>query len=538
MVAIVQNTKSIEEKNKEKQAKAEETKLKFVTIGMDEFSAEFQAEVATLNDESDDDEDVNSFQNSTSVKAEDKSLQEHHDDKSGPSLKFKVVQWNQKWLRLSDDDGGNDKRCQFISATIQKIDPGIVMMEEVMHGKGDIPGHHKALDIICSKLNSSKKYAGHPWRYKLSGTVDADGRGENFACIYRRDIVGEPEVQVLFPGGFKPSFDVWNDKRLTNEMRLEEFNQYCIDNIYNIRVNERVSVNMEEAIRLCEEFQQNSPNRYWFSSTLADRIDYHQGRDPGFDYKPCKFYFNKPEMGISPFHMVVVHGSTGHKKIGKSKQKIPEQNMLEMLYVQHYCSQLVEQNEFVILLGDFNTQEVANGLMGIWDKDLNIPITSSKYDPNWHLFAPKLIREITNPFLAVFDRVISSAIPTNVFPFLAGLVQIPKHNDDIWVPSKKGIKWSWSKGKCLPIPDFVLHEWDNATQRFYEESNILSHGQVSNDDGSESSSDDDNKIGSQTAKIKDTKATNKHLRKASTINSILASMWSDHRPVVVTLSYR
>ena len=534
MVAIMQNTKSIEEKTKEKLAKAEETKLKFVTIGMDEFSAEFQAEVATLNNESDDDddEDVSSSQHVAAVK-------EHQDEISGSSgpVKFKVVQWNQKWLRPGDDDGSNDKRCQFISATIQKIDPGVVMMEEVMQKKGDLPGNHGALDLICEKLNSSKKYVGHPWRYKLSGVVDADRRGENFACIYRRDIVGEPEVQVLFTGGFKLSFDVWNDQRHTNEMRLEEFNQHCVDNIFNIRVNERVSVNMEEPIRLYEEFQQSSPNRFWFSSTIGDRTSYHQGRDPGFDYKPCRFYFNRPEMGVSPFHIVVVHGSTGQKKVDKSKQKIPEQNMLEMLYVQHFCSQLVEQNEFVILLGDFNTQEVANGLMGIWDKDLNIPITSSKYDPDWHLFAPKLIREITNPFLAVFDRVISSAIPTNVFPFLPGLVQSPKHNDDIWVPSKKGIPWSWSKGRCLPIPDFVLREWDNATQRIYEGSNILSHGQVSNDDGS--SSDDDNTIGigSQTAKRTDIKATNKHLRKASTINSVLASMWSDHRPVVVTLTH-
>ena len=127
-----------------------------------------------------------------------------------------------------------------------------------------------------------------------------------------------------------------------------------------------------------------------------------------------------------------------------------------------------------MLLGDFNTQEKANNHMCLWDKqNPNLPSNPNNgMDPG---LEPLLLREHKEAFLAHYVRAVEPNIPTNVYPFLAGLVSEPKHNDDIWVPrnvveaANRGM-WEFSEtwGRVVKIPHFVLRSWDNLSNAVFE----------------------------------------------------------------------
>ena len=83
--------------------------------------------------------------------------------------------------------------------------------------------------------------------------------------------------------------------------------------------------------------------------------------------------------------------------------------------------------------------------MGLWDSNLNLPVVSKR---EWKYEEEEYLRDSREGFLYHYNRAIPSCFPTNVFPFLAGLTSIPKHNDDIWIPKTNTQGWSLKSGKC------------------------------------------------------------------------------------------
>ena len=211
--------------------------------------------------------------------------------------------------------------------------------------------------------------------------------------------------------------------------------------------------------------------------------------------------------------------------------------------------------------------------MGLWDSELNLPVVSKKA---WRYTEEEHLRQSREAFLRYYERAVSSRLPTNVFPFLAGLTSIPKHNDDIWVP-KTAKGWKLKGGKCLEIDDFILKAWDRKTQQFYEYNQLLKYSAVASNEDDDAEDEEEIKVAeyrvqiakeklvdlSREDKIEEYKDKNEQynelmsdakaklaeeerrlkelvdvppseskLRKAAAINCILAEIWSDHRPIV------
>jgi len=217
-----------------------------------------------------------------------------------------------------------------------------------------------------------------------------------------------------------------------------------------------------------------------------------------FDRAPVVFSFNPPSLN-KPINIMVCHSATG------LEYKSPFQNMIETVYMQEICVQLVQQDEYIVLLGDFNTDEEYNKTIRLWDE--NLPMMNDEIDEET-LFGPT-----KDMFLQTFTRGIPVNLPTNVFPFLTGSDATPKHNDDIWVPTddkfyfikpSAGIRdkrGSCQTGNVSKIPTNVLSEWDTMTRAYFDSVGSIKY-----------------------------KAANKNK-----LNRMLSMVWSDHRPVYVIL---
>ena len=406
----------------------------------------------------------------------------------------KVMQWNQKFLSYIKGNSTSEQQIVNISLTIQREDPDVVIMEEIMGENGE-----QAVEKIKEMLNkgggrgTGVKKAALNKEYSVNqrlGALSNKSKGvyETFACLYRKDVVGDLTTQVLFKYGFSPTEDAFiHNKnveakdvmmtRITRELYKEEFKDEKDRNYFEIPIGDAI-INVDEAMNVFEEYKGNCKNRWWFNSSYLE----NNYEDVGFDYKPVLFTFSgtahKPGGRVRRFHVVGVHGSTGEKRYGDKKYPVREQNVMECVYLQSLCAQAALEKEFVLLLGDFNTQEAANfGNMGLWDMDMNLPTNVGK-DRSWLYKETELLRRSRENFLDNYGRAIDPRLPTNVFPSLAGLCVIPKHNDDIWVP-KKMDGWKFSPGKCARIPGKVLEAWDNEAQDYYIKAEVCIDGDTS-----------------------------------------------------------
>ena len=530
---------------------------------------------------------------------------------------IRVMQWNQKFLSYTEGDTTSEQQIVNISLTIQRENPDILIMEEIMGSKGE-----EAVKKIQETLNSGNKGKGikaakESEKYSVNVSLGAlsnkaKGVQETFACLYRKEVVGELTTKILFKYGFSPTEDAFEHNKSIEEDGVstrgkkgsikEKFEEEMDENYFEIKLGDAI-INIDEAMNVFKEYQGNCKNRWWFNSSYLE----NNNEDVGFDYKPVLFTFSGGKH-FERFHVVGVHGSTGEKKYGSKKCPVREQNIMECVYLQSLCTQAARQNEFLVLLGDFNTQEAANfGNMGLWDMDMNLPTNVGK-DRSWLYKEIELLQKTREKFLGYYGRAIDPRLPTNVFPSLAGLCVIPKHNDDIWIP-KTMSKWKFYTGKCARIPGKVLEAWDNEAQDYYIKEEVCIDGDTSYSSLDEEEDDleikretiegkrralnemiaklsmesDDleeniKKLPMETSnptrsneeerrqelmmelksKKKELKTLSQQLktenqalsaldksgeksgadkRKAAKINSILANLWSDHRPVVASFEY-
>ena len=110
-----------------------------------------------------------------------------------------------------------------------------------------------------------------------------------------------------------------------------------------------------------------------------------------------------------------------------------------------------------------------------------------------------------------------------MYPFLAGEVSYGKHNDDIWLPKLPGEPVHLFRtadrqvtfrvdqgrndlGKILEVPRRILQQWEQAAREFYK-----------------------------SREFKDRYQPRLNKGDRITLNMMLAKVWSDHRPLVVTL---
>ncbi|GMH96972.1 hypothetical protein TrVE_jg4542 [Triparma verrucosa] len=154
-----------------------------------------------------------------------------------------------------------------------------------------------------------------------------------------------------------------------------------------------------------------------------------------------------------------------------NKGRLCNQNALEVAYIQHICSKAADGGELIVLAGDFNTQEEANKNERLWD-------TRAKAKDGMPIFEA---REELRRAKHELDLDEQNAVP--------------KHNDDIFVPKEACME----RCKVFPIPSTVIHRWDIVCQNFFE--NNPSFVKMSNPE-------------------------------RQRLNSALARVWSDHRPVL------
>ena len=167
------------------------------------------------------------------------------------------------------------------------------------------------------------------------------------SCL--KNVENKEEVQKLFRLGFHP------DLKSNRKMSVTELNDK-LEEYATIDVGPKKKVNMIDWIKnvydkyrdICEtdkyfEYRCGSANMEKSKSQEKRRNE--EGRDAnsnhGFDYHPVLFSFSLPEDGTM-LHVLAIHGSTGEKSYGRgSKKEVPEQNVLEMSFLQEFCAQAV-----------------------------------------------------------------------------------------------------------------------------------------------------------------------------------------------------
>ena len=410
---------------------------------------------------------------------------------------YPVMQWNQKDLTLLADtaDGYKEsvERSTKVARTIKEFNgnngPGVCVFEEVRTGGGG----KRALEFIVNYLN--KNSYDDSWRYKLSGEVNPQGRRrELYAVIWREELMGDLHADPAENGhrimtdGFYPK----HGRRTTP--------------------SETGGLSAAPASGAAEEKDATSDDPPKFAGTTIQfagatielgtvqeswtTLDGNGDVNLYFDRTPVLFSFSPPTSKFD-IHIVACHAATG------GEFKTPYQNMIEAAFVQSICTQAVEQGKYVVLLGDFNTDEEYNQTARMWDAD--VPFTVQLEND--------LFTTTKQAFLERYYRGVPSGLPTNLFPFLAGGGATPKHNDDIWLPDvddkvrhitlKEGkLDTGVHKGVVHKIPNYVLTEWDKKTRAYFD--------------------------GIGNTKFK---SASKH-----TLNRLLSMTWSDHRPITVIIS--
>lgn len=418
------------------------------------------------------------------------------------SLGLCVVQWNQK--DLSYDVGNKRSEVRVENIVIELTDkirygnagPAVVVMEEIV-GRAN-GGGEKALRKITEGMNERMDFGerddGEQFRYKLSGVVNPmSARAEQYAVVYNELLVGSCEVDSNF---------------------LQSLSQFAPDGRENegkLRIGD-AEIDLSRAREVFRSIAEND-------GKLGDR----------FDRLPALFSFPGPR--DSPFakklHIIAAHSSTG------GANKSPHQNMAESIFLQEMCHQAAAQGEYVILVGDFNHDEAENLTHFMWDDDGELYDVLDKGNSSG-VSEKQLFEPTRNAFLTHYVRACHKLLPTNVYPFLAGGDAMGKHNDDIWLPKVPGerVYVEGSKkpnpnlfrasdrgvlfeifdlgrqrlGRVLEVPTRILTQWDKAARDFYAAREFEGRYQP---------------------------RLNAGARQA--LNMMLAKVWSDHRPLAVTL---
>lgn len=412
--------------------------------------------------------------------------------------KYQVMQWNQKDLTLLADtaDGyeASVDRAEKVARTIKEIHksnkgPGVCVFEEVRTGGGG----KRAVEFIVNYLNENSD--DDSWRYKLSGEVNPQGRRrELYAVLWRQELMGDLHADPAE-----------NGHRIMTDGFYPKHGRHTAP-------SETGGLSAAPTTGAAEEKDPNSDDPPKFAGTTIQfagaiielgtvqeswtTLDGNGDVNIYFDRTPVLFSFSPPS-ALFDIHIVACHAATG------GEFKTPYQNMIEAAFVQTICTQAVEQGKYVVLLGDFNTDEEYNQTARMWDAD--VPFTVQLEND---LFATT-----KQAFLEQFYRGVPSGLPTNVFPFLAGGGATPKHNDDIWLPDvdKKVRHITLKEGKLdtgvhlgviHKIPEYVLMAWDKKTRAYFD---ALGNTKF--------------------------KSASKH-----TLNRMLSMTWSDHRPITVIIT--
>jgi hypothetical protein len=424
--------------------------------------------------------------------ATDVSFDSYVDETTKPCT-LKIVQWNQKWLTTTRSSSAScvtswEMQRTSIGETIRK-EPKLTVcvMEEIKS--------EEAVKSVTKWLNN--KDGVNVWGCVVSDAVNVKndegesrvgGNKEMFAAIFRKEVTGDPDVPKILLN--YPGKDEGFCKAPPGRLRSDAASR-TPDAPDDVVIGE-TKIDMSDAFKVYKAYE-----AYDEDMAMTTRLDH-------FQYSPVVFSF--PKCVAGPLHIMAVHGSTG-----KSGRKVLcNQNALEVAYIQHICSKAVEGGEFIVLAGDFNTQEEANKNERLWDtrpKAENLeddePIFMAREElrraqHELDLDEQNVLGCIRDSFLDKFSRAVRPSLPTNVYPFLTGIQAVPKHNDDIFVPNAWTGKLDTRGCKVFPIPSTVIHRWDIVCQNFFD--NNPSLVKMSNPE-----------------------------RQA--LNSALARVWSDHRPV-------
>ncbi|GMH57142.1 hypothetical protein TL16_g02301 [Triparma laevis f. inornata] len=468
---------------------------------------------------------------STSSTPGKESSQETSSSKS--SQNYVIMQWNQKDLTLlkkaADGYKASRDRAVNVARTIRDHKsgkgPAVCVFEEVRTGGGG----ERAVEFIVELLNypttlthllnipnsenweqilekekKEKKTSNKEektWDYRLSGLVNPLGRRrELYAIIWCKEIMGNIEDDPT--NGHRlmtKGFHQLNPSRTAASAERDN----SVESTQNTNDTRRLAESPSLFIGRAEIDLTDVHTMWQGLHDLAGNVSLY------FDRAPVLFSFSKVPGIDFTIHIIVCHSATG----GESKS--PHQNMIETACLQSICTQATkkEDESFVVLLGDFNTAEDHNQTEFMWDEELPFQYMWDK-DVSFPEDVSKLFESTREAFLSCYYRGVPSALPTNVFPFLAGENATPKHNDDIWLPKKSDKMKELTnvgtldgsgnnhKGVVITIPDWVLHLWDLKTRAYFDE------------------------IGN--AKLS---RASKH-----TLNRLLSMTWSDHRPISVDLS--
>ena len=234
------------------------------------------------------------------------------------------------------------------------------------------PGEKRITEIL-EVLNENESSKG-PWEYIMSEQV---GYEEKYACFYRPKTVGKidescvcrPEgvphkvVKKLFRKGFHPEFRP--EKRIADKMERYEYERKELEKYATIKIGPEKTVNMKRWVEnVYDEYIQNAETSKYFTYRCGPTIGVREpkqerrrqdeGRDDdsshAFDYHPVVFTFTGvkaegctvEENKNGMFHVIAIHGSTGDKPYGeRTRRNVPEQNVLEMSFLQEFCAQAV-----------------------------------------------------------------------------------------------------------------------------------------------------------------------------------------------------
>jgi len=391
---------------------------------------------------------------------------------------FTIIQFNQQQLTMSNVN--SEKRVKNLGRTIWEMGNtsgfAACVMQEVLVGGGE-----EAIKNIVDYLNT--KNFGDVFRFKCSGVVNPMGHEaqEKYAIIYNERLLG-PVIA-----------DEENGHRLMTH-GIEQ-------------LKKRLAADGDKAAPEPTNKIGNAILDLTHGREIWSQIGNVGGINtifPQFDRMPALFSFNPPGFD-TPIHILAAHSATLNNP---SKQN---QNIVETMMLQEICIQAADQGEYVILLGDFNIDET--GTERLWNKAFDLHTLNEQVGND--LDEKSLLNNTRERFLDLYYRGVNPSLPTNVYPFLSGKSAEPKHNDDIWVPviesplrmdkptGRINTKGNKRPGKVHKVPEFVLEQWDKKTREYFES------------------------IGSRSA-------VSKTLSRR-TLNNLLSKLWSDHRPVSVTL---
>lgn len=354
--------------------------------------------------------------------------------------------------------------------------PSVCVFEEIRTGGGG----ERALTEIVQYLN--EKTSDNTWTFETSGEVNPmSRRRELYAVLWRKSVMGDLLADErgnghrLMTNGFNPREFRAASRRQENA--VEEENEFRIG---------AAMINMNEATDLWRKMDMfGSVSRY-------------------FDRAPVLFSFRPRSIDFA-IHILVTHSATG----GGSRSP-HHQNMIESAFLQSIATQAILQGEYLVLLGDFNTAEAHNHTERMWDANIQLSTNPTEDEPD----ESALFDNIKEKFLENYYRGVHASLPTNVYPFLAGGCSVPKHNDDIWIPScdnfmhrvnlERNIdgRGNNNQGIVHRIPNFVTRIWETKARAYF-----LDEG------------------------VAELPARARH-----DLNLLLSKSWSDHRPISVGLT--